>query len=286
MKTLDIRPATEKEFSIAVDWAAAEGWNPGLDDLNSFYLTDPEGFLMGFLDDDPVSSISVVRYGKSYGFLGFYIVRPEFRGQQIGIATWNTGMQYLAGRTIGLDGVIDQVDNYRKSGFVLHGRNIRHTGVPSPRSSAKPEFETRDITADDLGALIHYDSLLFSLPREAFLTEWLKTGVAGAKSVKLALRNGKIYGFGVVRECLEGYKIGPLFSENEAIAEALLTTLYYTLPSGSEISLDTPEDNPSAVKLAQKFNLKPSFETARMYKGEAPILPLNKIYGITTFELG
>jgi hypothetical protein len=28
------------------------------------------------------------------------------------------------------------------------------------------------------------------------------------------------------------------------------------------------------------------FETARMYKGSAPVLPLDNIFGVTTFELG
>ena len=54
----------------------------------------------------------------------------------------------------------------------------------------------------------------------------------------------------------------------------------------AEISLDTPEDNPAAVRLAERFGLQPVFETARMYRGPAPGLPLPRIFGITTFELG
>lgn len=76
MKNLMIRTASENEFAVAIEWAKSEGWNPGLDDLSAFYAADPGGFLMGFLDDEPVSSISVVRYGDEFGFLGFYIVHP------------------------------------------------------------------------------------------------------------------------------------------------------------------------------------------------------------------
>jgi hypothetical protein len=32
--------------------------------------------------------------------------------------------------------------------------------------------------------------------------------------------------------------------------------------------------------------MTPMFETARMYRGRAPDLPLDRIFGITTFELG
>lgn len=54
-----IRHATRKELDIAISWAAKEGWNPGLFDADAFYATDPKGFFMGFLDDEPISSLSL-----------------------------------------------------------------------------------------------------------------------------------------------------------------------------------------------------------------------------------
>ena len=40
------------------------------------------------------------------------------------------------------------------------------------------------------------------------------------------------------------------------------------------------------MRLVQELGLTQCFETARMYKGPAPRLPLERIFGITTFELG
>ena len=40
-------------------------------------------------------------------------------------AIWNAAMDSLAGRNVGLDGVVAQQDNYRKSGFRLAYRNVR-----------------------------------------------------------------------------------------------------------------------------------------------------------------
>jgi hypothetical protein len=54
----------------------------------------------------------------------------------------------------------------------------------------------------------------------------------------------------------------------------------------SSVFLDLPEPNRSAIGLATRHGLSPAFETARMYRGEDPGLPLGRIYGITTFELG
>lgn len=50
--------------------------------------------------------------------------------------------------------------------------------------------------------------------------------------------------------------------------------------------LDIPEVNSFALELVKRHNMKVVFNTARMYKGAAPELPVEKIFGITTFELG
>ena len=42
--SLVLRRMTETDLGLALDWAAAEGWNPGLHDAHCFYAADPEGF--------------------------------------------------------------------------------------------------------------------------------------------------------------------------------------------------------------------------------------------------
>jgi GNAT superfamily N-acetyltransferase len=127
-KNYTIKTMDRKEVDIAIEWAAKEGWNPGLHDAECYYTADPTGFLIGFLDEEPIATISAINYCKSFGFLGFYIVRPEYRGKGYGIQIWNAGLKYLKGRNIGLDGVVAQQDNYKKSGFKPAYSNIRYEG--------------------------------------------------------------------------------------------------------------------------------------------------------------
>ena len=286
MSQLDLRHAGAEDFAIALDWAAAEGWNPGLDDLAVFHAADPQGFLLGYLGDRPVSSISVVRYGSGFGFLGFYIVHPDHRGQGLGLATWNAGMDYLDGRCVGLDGVVAQQDNYRKSGFVLHGRNVRHSGRVPSQASGRGRTEIADIDAARLPALIAYDREFFAAPRDAFTSAWALPAPANRRWTRLAIAEGEVVGYGSLRACRSGCKIGPLFAEDEEVANDLFLALCEKAGPGTEVSLDTPEDNPAALALARRFDLQPVFETARMYRGPAPDLPLARTFGITTFELG
>ncbi len=286
MGSVEIRPATAAEFSVAVEWAAGEGWNPGLDDLGVFHRTDPAGFIMGFEDGESVSSISVVRYPGDFGFLGFYIVRADRRGTGIGIATWNAGMAHLGGCVIGLDGVAAQQENYSKSGFVLAGRNIRHSGAPRRRNVWAKSIELKETGPSDLAALTNFDAKHFPVRRDSFIRDWAMPADGSRRRSILALADGTVRGFGVIRACRSGFKIGPLFAATAATAGAIADALIAGLPAGAEVALDTPQDNPAALLLAAELGLKPVFETARMYRGQAPRLPLQHIFGITSFELG
>ena len=129
--SLTIRSMASDEISLALDWAAAEGWNPGLADAECFAAADPAGFLLGEIAGEAVGCISATRYGTDFGFIGFYIMRPGFRGMGHGMALWRAAMARLEGRVIGLDGVVAQQANYQKSGFALLHRNIRY-GAAAP----------------------------------------------------------------------------------------------------------------------------------------------------------
>ena len=82
---LRIRAMRPDEIPLAVDWAAAEGWNPGLADATCFASVDPEGFFIGEIDGAPVATVSCVNYGARFSFLGFYIVRADLRGRGYGL---------------------------------------------------------------------------------------------------------------------------------------------------------------------------------------------------------
>lgn len=272
---------TRGEVELAVEWAAREGWNPGLMDASCFHGADPRGFLIGHVGGKPAAAISAVAYGANLGFIGFYIVDPEFRGQGHGWRIWQAGMARLAGRIVGLDGVVAEQASYAKSGFALVHRNIRHGGTPAIDERAAT-VTLVDVERVPIAQLIDYDARHFSVVRPDFLRCWLRPE---RRHGKVALRDGAIAGLGVIRQCRKGYKIGPLFADDEAIAEEIFRALV-SYSKGEPVYLDTPQTNPAAMALAERYGLTPVFETARMYRGKALNLPIERIFGITTFELG
>lgn len=273
------------ELDLAVDWARVEGWNPGPHDATAFHAVDPAGFLVGRLDGEPIASLSVVKYPGGFAFLGFYIVRPEWRGQCYGWRLWQAGLARLEGCTVGLDGVLAQQENYKRSGFALAHRNIRFGGPPPRGAVATALVDARTVPFDRLTDL---DEALFPDRRPGFLAQWIALPDSTAL---VAVRDGALSGFGVIRRCHDGHKIGPLYADDAMVARDLVLALSAAAEQGSgqgagPIFLDVPETNAPAVRMAEAFGLTPRFETARMYLGPAPAIDGARLFGVTTFELG
>ena len=283
-----IRTMERADIDVAIDWATREGWNPGLLDAEAFHAADPDGFLIA--EDErrePLACISAVRYGDRLGFVGFYIVRPDRRGEGLGLTIWRAGMARLAGRLVGLDGVVAQQLAYRRSGFRRAWRNLRY-GVHEPLPVPVPAGAATVVDAASLpiARLVAYDAAMAAGPRGAFLRAWLTLpGHVALAATRGGGDNATIAGLGVARPCRQGTKIGPLFAADEATARALFVALAERSPA-RPLFLDVPEPNAEAVALARAAGMEPTFETARMYIGAPPAIPLPRVFGITTFELG
>src|SRR5471032_2772262 len=263
--TFEIAVGSADDVMRMAEWAGDEGWNPGNTDAQAFFAMDPGAFLIGRLGGKPVACISVVKYGASFGFLGFYIARPEIRGKGYGIQVWDAGMKRLAGRNVGLDGVVAQQHNYKKSGFRTAWNNARHEGVPAPTapSGGVTLVDARSVPFDRLAA---YDRRFFPEARDSFLAPWIALPERRALA---AVKEGEIVGLAVLRACQAASRIGPLYAATPEIAASLVGALAATT-GGRAVAIDVPDVNQPAVALMQRLGLAPSFETARMYAGAAP----------------
>jgi Acetyltransferase (GNAT) domain/Acetyltransferase (GNAT) family len=267
------------EVAMAVDWAAGEGWNPGFQDAACFAPADPEGFLIGEIEGEPAAIISTVNYDPHFSFLGFYIVRPDLRGKGYGWQIWQAGMAHAGSRVIGLDGVVAQQENYKKSGFSLAYRNIRYAGIVKPSAEPSKAIPLAEIA---LGQIVDDDATVFPARRGQFLRRWT---TAPGHIGRAVTGDGRLMGWGVIRPCRKGHKLGPLIADDQQTAIDLFSALAFAVGGGG-VFIDVPQPNRAAVGLADTFGLAPVFETARMYTGPIRELQLDRIYGVTTFELG
>jgi GNAT superfamily N-acetyltransferase len=276
---ITITQMTPQEVNTAVDWARQEGWNPGIHDAECFYNADPKGFFAAKIDNEIVGTVSIVKYAGNFVFVGFLIVRPDMRKKGVGTMLFSFLEESCKGFNAGLDGVLEMQTKYERLGFRLSHKNYRYSGVANGKLSKL----CVPIRKKDLNKIAAYDAKCFSTSRPEFLSCWLFQKDSHSFMVQNVDTN-QICGYGVIRKCFQGHKIGPLFADTPETASEILESLMSTV-NGEEVFLDVPEPSTSAVALAQMYCMQPVVATARMYT-RLLCLPLENIYGVTSFELG
>ncbi|MBR9973016.1 GNAT family N-acetyltransferase [Magnetospirillum sulfuroxidans] len=278
-----IAPMRADEVPILEEWAAQEGWNPGLADLAIAHAVDPDAFIALRQGGELVGGGTIFSYSAGFGFMGLFIIRADLRGGGLGAQLWHHRLNLLRrrlvpGASIGMDGVFAMAPFYEKGGFRLAHRDLRFEGVAhgvtDPAIQAYPEISFAEIET--------YDHRFFPVSRAAFLLRWLEQPGAHVRGLR---QGDSVVGYGVARPCRSGFKLGPVFADNPASAERLIGSLLAAIP-GEKVALDIPEPNGAGLELAAKFGLTQSFGCARMYHGPAPDLPLDGIFGVTSFEFG
>lgn len=271
------RRASLSDLEQILDWAAEEGWNPGLHDAPAFFAADPDGFFLAERDGQAIAAISVVNQSDRHAFLGLYLCRPEHRGKGIGFALWQHALAHAGDRTVGLDGVPAQEANYAKSGFVLVDRTRRLIGTlpgaPVAGTLAGP---------GDIDAIVRLDAEANGYPRDRYVSAWV-TGTTDRKTV--VLRDGAaLTGFATARRCREGVKIGPVIAPDAGLALQLAGQAAGAFQTASVI-VDVPDAATEFGARLRGAGFQETFATARMYRGAAPAMMPN-LHAVCTLELG
>ncbi|MBT5017421.1 GNAT family N-acetyltransferase [Planctomicrobium sp.] len=281
-----IRNLIEDEVRQLVRWAESEGWNPGVDDAALFWNLDPQGYLGIEIEDQMIGGGAIIKHNSMFGFMGLFIVDPEFRGKKLGTKLWFARRDRLLDRldqngTIGLDGVDDMVPFYEKGGFKQYTRHRRFELATPPSPSSAPT-EVQELNELDFEKIQELDRQCFPGERAEYLKSWIHQ----AGHVSLGITDGtKVTGFGVMRPCQTGWKIGPLFADDISIADQLFLAFCQRAESKS-VYLDAPDNNPAARELCERHQMEEVFGCVRMYLGPVPELANQKIFGITTLEVG
>lgn len=278
-----ISPMVEEEIPILEEWAIAEGWNPGLNDLAISWKADPECFIALRQEDRLAGGGSIFNYDGQFGFMGLFIMRRDLRNKGLGKTLWHWRLDALRRRlepeaSIGMDGVFEMVPFYERGGFKAVYRDLRYQG---PAVGERSKFAVT-LSMSDFEEIEAYDREFIAAPRTAFLRGWL--GQTGAHIVGVR-EDQQLLGYGVARPCQVGFKIGPLFADRTDLATEVFGELMRRI-EGQQVQIDIPEPNRDALDMAKEANLSLSFGCVRLYHGPDPVLPVDRIYGVTSLEFG
>lgn len=275
------RPIKASELFHANHWAVDEGWNPGPSDALVFGAADPGSLLTVEANGVPAGVISAVRMTPDFGFVGFFVLGPEYRRSLYGWRLVQASLERMSDRSIGADGVLERVHTYAHYGFSPYYHTISYHGM-APLRPAKWRAGVELASRTPLTELASYDAMNFGVSRAAFLREWLVLPDSCALVFK---RDGRVCGLGAARRCHRGVRIGPLQADDPEAAESLFDALLGFAP-GEEFSVDSPEPNLDARKLLRRKGMIAGLATARLYRGAPPNGIPNRVYGLMSFALG
>ena len=274
---------TRAEADILDGWAAVEGWNPGLNDIEIAWSYDPDAFIALRKDGELAGGGAIIAYQGAAGFMGLFIMRADLRRQGLGRVLWHERLNQLRARLqpgapIGMDGVFDMAPFYEAGGFRYLYRDLRFEGTAHGALDSAP-IPLGQIPWPELAA---YDAQVSGLKREGFMRAWL--GQQGGHGFALT-EAGAIGGYGFLRPCCVGFKLGPLYASDPATARRLLQSLLSAV-QGSRVQIDVPEPNLAAIDLMKELGWPSPFGCARMVYGTPPAVPVEQVFGVTSFEFG
>ena len=283
----EISTATKEELKIITDMAVKEGWTESYDTIDAIYDIDPNGYFVGKIDGKIISSISAVRYPDNYGFIGFYIVLPEYRGKGYGLKIFQHAMKHLSGCIVCLDAVQQEVETYKRGGFVSSEETYRIIGT-----AVKSEHNEHVKKYDEdqhFNLVCEYDKGCLPSQRNDFLRNWMK--VPNAKSVVYIDDNGKFCGYSSIHRTCHGWEISPCYADNKEIAKALIQELINSLDEGAPIGLNIPSNHKDALDLVDEitdtYKLSKKFACVRMYANGRPTdLQTKKFFSLLSLSVG
>ncbi len=282
-----VRKAKPEEYHLLLSWYQNESWNPGLSDIRTCISTPGSNIFVGTIDDQPVSSLSAFIYHKNFAFIGYYLVeRPELRNKGYGMRLWQhvfVTLEKAGIQAMGLDAVPEQIDNYQRSGFSKAYLHQRYLYLVNGNEACDPNVIRRQPPPEQV---ISFDAQFVQEPRSDFIRAWLDADDS-RHHVHMIDVAGKLCGYAAIRKATQGYRIGPLYAQDEKSAELIFKSLCKELPPDTEVYMDIPETNQHRHNLIDTLQLQLlEFDCMRMYRGKTLSRPINNVFGVCSIEMG
>ncbi len=186
-------------------------------------------------------------------------------------------------QTIGLDAVLEQTENYAKSGFRKFYKHARY--VYTVKGTEGQNMAFINSTVNDYLAISEFDSKHVPEQRPTFIKSWLSNNQS--RHLHIMSPQGEVQAFASIRQAETGYRVGPIYANDAHEASNLLYGLSCGLKKGTQVFIDIPEINLQHKKFISQADLAPAdFDCFRMYRGVPPDLSVQNIFAISSLETG
>jgi len=281
-----MQPSDFKEIN---QWCIDEGWNIGIHDSDIYYKIDPIHHYIAKTNKS-VASLSIIKHDHNFFTLGPFIVHKSYRGQGIGEALWHVAMTQMVEEYpdahIALYAVSEQVDRYRKADFIPV-LTIQRWYIDSSKLITSRSNQCTSITNKLIPSIGQYYHNNYVTNRDLLFNELLlKPETNGL----VFMDDNVIKGFGFIRRCVRGFRIGALVADTPEIAQTLIAGLL-EFALGAPVFIDVPGSNSNRINCMNAFHAirAPHEDTVMMIKGIGYSRYLKKWeqhYGLFSLEIG
>lgn len=267
-----IRQFHADDIGSFLKMAAAENWMADAWEFEFLLSRFPRGCFAAVADNGDTAGFVTSLHHEASGWIGNLIVAPGYRGQGVGERLFVTALETLqavGGETFWLTASRSGQALYEKHGFTRVDTIIRWTAIGRQRHAAHDQCGDGNAP----GLLVNsIDCQTWGDRRDVLLTATTARG-------KLLLEE---LGFAVVQPCGDAFQIGPFSALDDRTAESLLNAALHSVPMGSEVYLDAPAANRTALRLFKRKGMRISGSNELMYAGVRPAYRPEYLHGLAT----
>lgn len=294
-----IRPLRTDEVRYAVEIWKEQGLEEGVNTLQLWHKTDPEGFI-GAVDKDTgevLGSCAAIRQKEGLYFVGLYAVRTKLQGRGIGMKMWDYAMKRVGDSNAGLNAVPKHLSNYRDRAGFSHVAPWNTWVYASPWKdvtlekliSASDDSVTlrRCYPGDDatLSLLVDYDEKVHNFRRENAIRTTMNDDDG---CLMVAFKgSGACAGFGKISTNIqEGALVGPLYADDIMVAQHILHSLVSDFaPARVTVTAFAMDGNPDSCRLCEELGLQRLMAVPRCYRETGvPQADFSKIFAHHTLN--
>lgn len=215
------------------------------------------------------------------------IVKEKYRKLGIGKQLFRQVMEVMRDRNVGGTSLSNRVTFYAQFGWTIKSYTIHYNaGAVNPdfvKEVSNDGFEIVPLCDVNISDFIAYDSELHTVPRAVYICNWALWDKA---RTYVALKSGRICGYGVLRPSDIGHRMYPLYADDKDIAKALFCRLVSHLPNGEPVIFSQPVENENSNDIIAANGFTTYLSMTRLYnKWNIPV-DLRRVYSVSTTEYG
>jgi len=249
--------------------------------LHDYWLLQPDGWWLAFVDDTPVGFGGAVDY-VLFSSIGMICVLPAFQGRGIGEALTRQILSWCKERgcpTMLLEANQKAVSLYKRLGFVEEELTLFCSVKDFPQENTLPESIAL-FREEDLPEVVRFDAQYFGADREKIFALYVTKNPERA----FVLRDptGMITGYLVAQP----HSLGPWVASTPEDAKKLLLAAF-TLSFPRGISNTFPASNQAGRELLQRYGFQEATPSCHMRLG-VPVQAMQRsmIYGQGSMAIG